>query len=846
MHLLVGKTAVEGLGDGPLTAGVRSASRAFLYLSTAPRVVLRVAGHSSMLTPPRSVGCHAFPKTSSSRHFSFAVTHPIDHDSQLALLTVSSPAYLPCCDARKRYTLFTVSGAGSWDASAEGWVEAQVAAAEKAAQSAVTVGWGEGPRVNFRIAAAGTVMNINKHYSTAPAVPRGFRRIPRGDIDLQREIHFDGRSGVATLRKLYSAKILVNGERVDATVAVYQGDGAEQEWRRDIKKYMAVWHPNIVQLYGTASFGNIHATVFHDVRQFLDLYRHSHFSTVYIYAYIAQEFEAFEDYFWGHLWTHFDLVPDKSAIYYLSSESSTQQGLQVLSAENMEATVIDSLTLELYHEISYWHFSKSRFTSFSPSVTAILGSVFHWPSDDIFDDAVEIAWLPNVEGSSDLSWCDSEYGSCLGELIPDGWTRLKSNDTVGMIAWINFDILDTEFWPSQANHILTTLQISSDFEDYVVVDEIHFELSVSTTEEDVPPGFLFLCPPAHFQTGKCAFKWPDCPAYLSLDPSGADRLTPEDAANLGFPSFQLSTRLHGWSWDASVYAGIRHFHQAKGFDPDSQDVARHLGHPLYQVPGPSPFAHIDEEYYDGNETGQYSTDAEPDNPKHDLVPALTHQDMEEVPVSSRFGDIAIGSTSASSSTSLIPIDWEASAAGTAYGHGYDIQPNPYSSTSDFSTSDLNFNSNFDAYNFGNDLLWLDYPVFNHAAPSPSSLNYQPPMLYDAAQFFPATPFPQLPTRLPAASSFPIDSSSFVFNDAVPFTSNLNYQPPILHDGAQFVPETLWPQLPTSLPVSSSFPSAPVVYALVADDPSKKRKTRDETDLANIGQGSRGQKAPKRF
>jgi hypothetical protein len=39
----------------------------------------------------------------------------------------------------------------------------------------------------------------------------------------------------------------------------------------------------------------------------------------------------------------------------------------------------------------------------------------------------------------------------------------------------------------------------------------------------------------------------------------------------------------GKSWDASVYTGLRQFHQAKGFDPDSQDVARHLGQPLYQL-----------------------------------------------------------------------------------------------------------------------------------------------------------------------------------------------------------------------------------------------------------------------
>jgi hypothetical protein len=67
----------------------------------------------------------------------------------------------------------------------------------------------------------------------------------------------------------------------------------------------------------------------------------------------------------------------------------------------------------------------------------------------------------------------------------------------------------------------------------------------------------------------------------------------EDATALGFPSILLSTDVRGWSWDDSVYTGLRQFHQAKGFDPDSQDVARHLEDPIYQVSSEmdAPFAH---------------------------------------------------------------------------------------------------------------------------------------------------------------------------------------------------------------------------------------------------------------
>ncbi|KAF7374310.1 hypothetical protein MSAN_00314300 [Mycena sanguinolenta] len=120
-------------------------------------------------------------------------------------------------------------------------------------------GVGEGPRV--KTLSARKVATINKNYSAAPVVPSGFRTIPLGDINLQREIWQDD-EGVIRLRRLYSAKI--EGSDATRTVAMYQGDGAEQVWRRDIAKYMALRHPNIVQLFGIASCGNTHAAIFHD------------------------------------------------------------------------------------------------------------------------------------------------------------------------------------------------------------------------------------------------------------------------------------------------------------------------------------------------------------------------------------------------------------------------------------------------------------------------------------------------------------------------------------------------------------------------------------------------------
>lgn len=112
---------------------------------------------------------------------------------------------------------------------------------------------------------------------------------------------------------------------------------------------------------------------------------------------------------------------------------------------------------------------------------------------------------------------------------------------------------------------------------------LSFTVEVSGTTEDAPAGFLFLCPVNDLQNMASSFRWPRCHAYWSFDPSGVERLNVEEATQHGFPSIRLIPTIDIWYWDASIYAGLRQFHQANGFDPDSQDVARHLRNRLYQL-----------------------------------------------------------------------------------------------------------------------------------------------------------------------------------------------------------------------------------------------------------------------
>lgn len=114
------------------------------------------------------------------------------------------------------------------------------------------------------------------------------------------------------------------------------------------------------------------------------------------------------------------------------------------------------------------------------------------------------------------------------------------------------------------------------------------QLEISAPTQNPPQGYLFVCPPRDLRTGELLVFW-------TFDPSGAKRLSTEEAEQFGFPSIESSTQIHGEVWDSSVYAGLRKFHEGKGFDPGSQ---WHLTGPLYRLSSETdiPFGHRKPKY----------------------------------------------------------------------------------------------------------------------------------------------------------------------------------------------------------------------------------------------------------
>ncbi|KAF8140868.1 hypothetical protein K438DRAFT_2116114 [Mycena galopus ATCC 62051] len=158
--------------------------------------------------------------------------------------------------------------------------------------------------------------------------------------------------------------------------------------------------------------------------------------------------------------------------------------------------------------------------------------------------------LFNVASIQGLAYQDSGWLPELSQLehnlveVGDGWVRLNS-EPVEQIEEIFRKIYcgasGFAFWLTQANHIFDRLKIMTGQEDY----------------------------------GTSIFN--------SLEPSGAQPLSTDEAKRLGFPTTDLILEVQGMYLVESLYSGLRQLYQGKGFDAYTQDVARKLGYPLYQV-----------------------------------------------------------------------------------------------------------------------------------------------------------------------------------------------------------------------------------------------------------------------
>ncbi|KAJ7436878.1 hypothetical protein B0H11DRAFT_635978 [Mycena galericulata] len=255
-----------------------------------------------------------------------------------------------------------------------------------------------------------------------------------------------------------------------------------------------------------------------------------------------------------------------------------------------EAEIIASMSLSDYHDICDLMFSQWHNFFMSTDMTVRLCSVRRFAGSE-YKDSLEIAFLPDCATDDDGWTTTRHFGGGWDRIDTDqegtlmmrnGWIRINSANVVGEYQRrIYGELSDGQSWVGPANHIFNCLDITSNHADYYYIS---YFLRLSDLADNLPAGYLMLCPLDELQSElPGAFRIPDCPAYWSLDPSGVERLSAEEARNQGFPDIDVGLEVFALSWDTTVYAGTRQFHEAKGFDPYSQDVAIALGHPLFQL-----------------------------------------------------------------------------------------------------------------------------------------------------------------------------------------------------------------------------------------------------------------------
>ncbi|KAJ6549635.1 hypothetical protein B0H10DRAFT_2128321, partial [Mycena sp. CBHHK59/15] len=118
-------------------------------------------------------------------------------------------------------------------------------------------------------------------------------------IDLRREIQVEHDSGVVrqhhamnSAKRMYLARI--DKCSLDMTIAVYQGQHAEEDWQRDLNQYSGIRHPNFLQIYGAVQSSGLHAVVFYDdlvpLSEMYESYRNSSILYVYLRACVIRDF----------------------------------------------------------------------------------------------------------------------------------------------------------------------------------------------------------------------------------------------------------------------------------------------------------------------------------------------------------------------------------------------------------------------------------------------------------------------------------------------------------------------------------------------------------------------------
>ncbi|KAF8214505.1 hypothetical protein K438DRAFT_1801553 [Mycena galopus ATCC 62051] len=182
--------------------------------------------------------------------------------------------------------------------------------------------------------------------------------------------------------------------------------------------------------------------------------------------------------------------------------------------------IISSISLVNYHRLCNWHLGRCGQLIVPTNMPIQLGSIRHISSAE-YESSLEIALLANLK-VIDSGWLTEDPNT------QDHWKLITYDEGTSILenGWIRcafpFPCL-----PVLVNSIWSCLQLLSPI-------------------KNLPPGYLFLCPLAEFETvlpGCLAI--PGCTAYWSTNPSGAERLSAEETRTLGLPDINSWVEVRG-------------------------------------------------------------------------------------------------------------------------------------------------------------------------------------------------------------------------------------------------------------------------------------------------------------
>jgi len=176
----------------------------------------------------------------------------------------------------------------------------------------------------------------------------------------------------------------------------------------------------------------------------------------------------------------------------------------------------------------------------------------------------------------------------MATVLDHEWTRIEftRTSTTCNVDWFIYlrSIESMSSWVTQAHHIFAKLRSTSRQEDFAVIDELKCNVTVTLASLSEKLPYLFLrAPTAQVHGTRVIICLPESDwMRWSFNQSGVPSCTDiEDG--LPLPKIQYNLVAEGISFKSFFYDEMRRLYATNGFNPESEEIAKKLKLPLYQL-----------------------------------------------------------------------------------------------------------------------------------------------------------------------------------------------------------------------------------------------------------------------